>query len=107
MLLRTGVCPCRSKWLEQKPSLRELAILDRVNLHSCPRALLAGFWIGPLELKPKPRTIALKCVIIHNDPYVGSLLPRLSNLSRVSLACHGPVVCFVVPDVVRLYAPSD
>lgn len=107
MLLRKGVCPCRSKWLEYETSLRELAILDPVNLHSCPRARLAGFWIGPFELKPKPRAVPLECVIIHNDPYVGSLLPRLSNLSRVSLACHGPVACFVVPDVVRLDAPGD
>ena len=46
MLLRNGVRPCRAYWLEHKPGLRELAILDPVNLHSSPSALLAGSQIS-------------------------------------------------------------
>jgi hypothetical protein len=93
--------------LEHKPSLRELAALDAVDLYSCPAARLAGFRTSPLERKAEPRAVALECVIIPNDPYARSLLPRLGNLGRIGLACYRPVTLFVVPDIGLLDALSD
>jgi len=55
---------------------------------------------SPAELLPRG-------VIIYNDTYGRSLLPRLGDLCRVCLTRYRPITCFVVPDVVRLDAPGD
>src|SRR5271169_4370965 len=60
VLLRNGVGPCRTQWLQGEPCLHELPRLDPVGLHACPTAWLAGLGISPFEGKAKPRAVTFE-----------------------------------------------
>src|SRR5260370_26854811 len=54
VLLRNGVGPCRTQWLQDEPGLHELLSLDPIRLHACPTAWLTGLGISPFARKAKP-----------------------------------------------------
>jgi hypothetical protein len=59
VVLSDSVGPYRACRLADKPSLREVARLNPVDLRTCSSAHLASLCISKLERKAEPRAVAL------------------------------------------------